>query len=167
MEQWLKKRTGAPITILTKQALRATIRANSRRDPGSRPVRADGGDGLPLQVAEENIHMCKVENDRIEVKLTSGPDRLGWANALFEMDETESEVRPAYFGFDEKLGELRGVSVILNQVSRESGRQVKQFCFEGFISERARERSGYALSGRVTGYFNLRTNQGWLRFTRI
>jgi hypothetical protein len=100
------------------------------------------------------------------MRIITGPDRLGLANALFDTDEHIDELRTVYFRFENRLGNLGGVSIHLDKLYRESGNQTKKWCIEGFVSQKAREKSGHALSGKVTGYYDLNDRKGWLRLER-
>ena len=109
----------------------------------------------------------QITDTAIKAKIVSGPDRMALANALFDMDDAIGELRHITFRFDLKVGELGGVNVKLHSLSRESGNQTKLWCFEGYISEKARERSGYGLTGKVSGYYNLNDRKGHISLERV
>lgn len=109
----------------------------------------------------------KVMDDYIEVNIAGGSDRMGFAIALFEIDECTDAPHHVYFKLDAPLGEVKGFSVSLMQITRESGRQTRRWVFEGTISDKAREKTGYALSENLSGYYDFSTRKGWLRIKRI
>ena len=109
----------------------------------------------------------KVSDTTIEAQITSGPDRFGLAIALFDLDSMSDEIRTAYFKLTQELGELLGLSIRINKMTRESGNQAKLWVFEGTIGPRTRQKSGYALSEQISGFYDLNTRTGYIRFNRI
>lgn len=109
----------------------------------------------------------KITADSIEANIASGPDRMALANALFDLDMQSDQIQTAYFQLETAVGEVTGLTVCIMEMQRESGNQTKKWCFNGTIGPKTRQKTGFALAQTVSGYYDLSTRKGWIRFKRI